>query len=145
MHFTFVTITFFQLITIFYPSNDRGITEEVEINILVNNVDNNNPGKIIVAVYEEKYFLKKIFKRVVLDSNHKSVEFKLILPKGKYCVSVFHDTNQNDVLDRNFIGIPKEPIAFSRDYRPFGPPKFKGCSVTIDKNMSLELNLEKVL
>lgn len=36
------------------------------------------------------------------------------LPFGRYAVAVFHDRNNNGVLDQNFLGIPKEPFAFSR-------------------------------
>ncbi len=37
------------------------------------------------------------------------------LPSGKYAVAIFHDRNDNGELDRNLIGIPKEPYAFSRE------------------------------
>ena len=54
------------------------------------------------------------------------------LPPGRFAVAVFHDENENDELDVNFIGIPKEGYAFSRDARGFaGPPSFDAAAVEI--------------
>jgi len=51
---------------------------------------------------------------------------ELSLPAGNYAFSVFYDVNNNDKLDTNFIGIPKEPVAISNNARPsMGPPKYK--------------------
>ena len=36
------------------------------------------------------------------------------LPYGEYAFAVFHDENNNDELDTNFLGIPVEPFCFSR-------------------------------
>lgn len=64
------------------------------------------------------------------------------LPSGKYAVSLYHDQNANGVCDRNFIGIPKEPYAFSNNYRPkFSPPTFEDCEFELaaDKTIKIEL------
>ena len=43
-----------------------------------------------------------------------------------YAIRYFHDENNNDELDTNFIGIPKEGFGFSNDaFGKFGPKKFK--------------------
>ncbi|MBW2513530.1 MAG: DUF2141 domain-containing protein, partial [Deltaproteobacteria bacterium] len=34
------------------------------------------------------------------------------IPPGKYALLVFLDENNNDRLDKNFIGIPNEPLGF---------------------------------
>lgn len=43
---------------------------------------------------------------------------------GTYAVLLHFDENRNGIFDRNFIGIPREPVAFSRNYRPKGPPNW---------------------
>jgi uncharacterized protein (DUF2141 family) len=44
---------------------------------------------------------------------------------GDYAVLVHHDDNDNDKMDTNFIGIPKEPIGLSNSAVPkLGPPKY---------------------
>lgn len=40
------------------------------------------------------------------------------LPAGRYAVAAFHDVNGNQLLDRNWLGVPSEPVAFSHDARP---------------------------
>jgi uncharacterized protein (DUF2141 family) len=47
------------------------------------------------------------------------------LPVGSYAISIFHDLNENEKLDTNFVGFPKEPFAFSAPMGKFGPPKFE--------------------
>lgn len=37
---------------------------------------------------------------------------------------VYHDENTNGRIDKNFIGIPREPLALSNNYRPKGPPSY---------------------
>ena len=62
------------------------------------------------------------------------------LPSGTYAVSIFHDKNGNKKLDTNFIGIPKEPVAFSKaKMKMFGPPKFKECSFLVNADMEISI------
>jgi len=49
---------------------------------------------------------------------------------GEYALLVYHDENNNKQLDRNFIGIPTEPIGFSNEYRPRGSPTFRNARFT---------------
>ena len=50
------------------------------------------------------------------------------LPYGKYAVMVFQDMNGNKKLDKNFLGIPTEPFAFSNNYKPmFRAPRWDDC------------------
>lgn len=55
------------------------------------------------------------------------------LPPGTYGVSAIHDENDNKKLDRNFIGLPTEGVAFSNDAKiSFGPPKFEKIRFKVD-------------
>lgn len=54
------------------------------------------------------------------------------LPPGTYAVSVFEDLNGNHKLDRNLLGIPREPVGASNNPRPrMGPPRFDECSLHV--------------
>ena len=46
------------------------------------------------------------------------------LPPGEYAAVAFQDVNGNGILDKNFLGIPKEPYGFSNGARgsASGPP-----------------------
>lgn len=124
---------------------DKGLEAQFEVAFTISGVDTQNPGKVVLAIYDEKDFLKKMIYMEALHPSTSEVKTSVSLSEGTYCFSVYQDTNQNNKLDRNFIGIPKEPIAFSKNYKPFGPPKFKGCAVLVNKKMSVTLKMEKVL
>ena len=54
------------------------------------------------------------------------------LPPGTYAVSVYEDRNSNHKLDRNLLGIPREPVGVSNNPRPrMGPPRFADSSFHI--------------
>lgn len=56
----------------------------------------------------------------------------LQLPPGRYAVIVFHDENDNGLLDSNFLGLPTEGYGFSNDAAGFfGAPSFDAASVTV--------------
>lgn len=47
------------------------------------------------------------------------------LKSGPYAIRYFHDENENDELDTNILGIPKEGFGFSNDAMGrFGPKDF---------------------
>lgn len=50
---------------------------------------------------------------------------------GTYALLVYYDENDNNRLDRNFIGIPKEPLGFSNRYAPKGPPNYSRASFVL--------------
>jgi uncharacterized protein (DUF2141 family) len=88
----------------------------------------NARGKILVAVCPQGKFLKE-------DCAHNgeaparpgTVTVTVPnVPAGDYAAQAFHDENNNENVDQNFIGIPKEGVGFSRDARiVFGPPKWR--------------------
>ena len=54
---------------------------------------------------------------------------------GTYALSLYHDENNNGMLDTNFFGIPKEPYGFSNDARgTFGPPKYTAAQFEFIKD-----------
>ena len=57
------------------------------------------------------------------------------LPYGKYAILVFQDMNGNKKLDKNFLGIPTEPFAFSNNYKPmFSAPRWEDCEFEYSAN-----------
>lgn len=64
------------------------------------------------------------------------------LAPGEYAVRVMHDENDNDKLDSNLIGIPKEPWGFSNNaVGSFGPPDWKDAKFTLDGSHSITIDL----
>jgi uncharacterized protein (DUF2141 family) len=67
------------------------------------------------------------------------------LRPGIYAVALFHDLNENDTLDTNFLGIPLEPFGLSNNPRLFGRPTFKKCQFALEKNLELKIILKTLL
>jgi len=99
-------------------------------------------GSFIVWVYEnadtwlsDRWRTQKVIK---VSGNRKddAISVELSLPPGEYALSVFQDVNDDGKLERNFIGLPKEPAGLSNNLRPkFGPPRFKDAKFTVGETL----------
>ena len=82
---------------------------------------------------------------MVLKKRFKKVSFSTIinLPKGTYFISILLDENFNNILDKNFIGIPSEQYGFSTKKQiRFRKPKFDEGSIEFFKNTILNIELQ---
>ncbi len=61
---------------------------------------------------------------------------------GEYALLVYFDENGNNRIDKNFIGIPKEPLGFSNRYRPKGPPSYQRAAFQIKQSESRAFDVE---
>ncbi len=89
-------------------------------------------GTMNVAIYDAKSNFpdekSPTFFRIIPVQNTDNLKFTIEVPKGQYAVAVFQDLNNNNKLDKNMVGFPKEPYGFSNDFRPkFAAPKFNDC------------------
>lgn len=67
--------------------------------------------------------------------------FEGIAP-GEYAIAVYHDENNNNTLDSNFIGIPKEGVGASNNARGrMGPPTFEDAKFQLN-GQALQLNIK---
>lgn len=77
-------------------------------------------------------------------SSGNTLEIKDLRP-GTYALSVIHDENENDKLDTNFIGIPKEAFGFSNNPKIyFGPPSFEKASFELNKDSTITIKMKKM-
>ncbi|UYZ62523.1 DUF2141 domain-containing protein [Hymenobacter weizhouensis] len=110
-------------------SAPESLSQQSALRIEIVNIQKNK-GKVIVAIYKDKSgWLQNPYKTMIItaDENSKTASFNV--PYGKYAVSIFQDINNNDKLDQNFLGIPKEPIGFGNNYKPLGMPNFESAVV----------------
>jgi outer membrane protein len=63
------------------------------------------------------------------------------IPAGEYALMAYYDENDNLKIDKNFVGIPTEPLAFSNDYQPKGPPSFSRAAFQLADNQRREFTL----
>ncbi|MBD8543382.1 DUF2141 domain-containing protein [Oxalobacteraceae sp. CFBP 8761] len=87
-------------------------------------------GKVLVAVCDKTTFLKDCaYSGSAPAKAGETVVTVDGVPTGSWAVLSYQDENDNGKLDRNVLGIPKEPYAFSRDARGrFGPPSFEDAA-----------------
>jgi uncharacterized protein (DUF2141 family) len=104
-------------------------------------------GKVYVAVYDgpETFPLsgrRRVGQVVAAEHEHLTLHFK-DLPPGHYAAVAFQDLNDNGKLDKNFLGIPKEPYGFSNGARgSVGPPKFSEAAITLDPDGATSIVLK---
>lgn len=81
-------------------------------------------------------FLKhgqQAFRLVIKPNGKNEISVPVELTKGEWAVALTQDTNNNDKLDKNFLGIPTEPFAFSNNVRPhLAAPNFEECKFMVE-------------
>jgi len=100
---------------------------------------NPNQGMVEVSVYDksEAFLVKDQFiqkKRAQIVNGRAQLIFDNI-PFGKIAVGSYHDVDADEIYDKNFIGLPAEPYAFSK--KPtcnWRKPRFEEVSFDFVKN-----------
>jgi len=122
--------------------------DDVNLRVVATNVKSDQ-GKLYVWVYDRKDdWLSDRYrtqKSVTVAGNREGdkVTVELLLPAGEYALSIFQDVNDDGKLERNFIGIPKEPAGLSNNLRPrFGPPKYKDATFPVAVGTVTEQKIE---
>ena len=94
-----------------------------EANLKINILNLNKPGVLYLSVCQDE----EKFERTVKESEEKNcvsaseemrpnnAQTNIKLPFGEYAITLFVDFNGNKKIDKNFLGIPKEPYGFSNN------------------------------
>lgn len=57
------------------------------------------------------------------------------LAGGEYALLLYQDLNDDKILDKNFLGIPKEPVGASNNPKSrLGPPRYKDCKFQLTQD-----------
>lgn len=96
-------------------------------------------GVLRLAIYESANWLDndpdKVANGAVYDvTEHEGDEpvmVNLEIEPGEYAAVVYHDLNENRVFDKNLLGLPKEPYAFSKGYDKLRRPDFEDCKFVV--------------
>ena len=120
---------------------------------LVVTVDNikENTGLVHVAVYGAAHWLDEDRENAAGALSYDLAEregdgpvaLRFELESGEYGAVVYQDFNENLKLDRNFIGVPKEPYGFSQGFDKLKRPKFKDCKFVVgEEGAAIRLTLK---
>ena len=121
LNFLFLNLIFSQEETTkFYITEIRG---DISLEMEINNLESNK-GPIYIRILDENENPVIVGTSPVINYSSE-ISFDSI-SAGKYAIQFFHDENENQKMDFNLIGIPKEKFGSSNDVKPIlGPPKFE--------------------
>ena len=124
-----------------------GDTLEIEINNIA------KPGILHLGVYDSKKVFESdrgdkpgpqpgIVAGIVKKVSKGVFKEEIKVPSGTYAIGLYIDANENEKMDTNFLGIPKEQFGFSNDAKgSFGPPSFESASFELVKSKKIVINL----
>ncbi|MDY8137412.1 DUF2141 domain-containing protein [Aquimarina sp. 2201CG5-10] len=135
----FLALTAINFITNAQDNDNTGIT----ITVTVPNVSNAE-GAVLFGLYDEATFMKaapiKTGKSEIIDGVAK-VTFTNI-PAGEYGITCVHDVNNNQRMDFEENGMPKESYGVSNNNMTYGPPMWTDAKFTVGKeNMEMDIRL----
>ncbi|WP_316820413.1 DUF2141 domain-containing protein [Pedobacter gandavensis] len=115
------------------------------LKITVTNI-NKLEGNIQVSLYnKETSFIKKGLEYKTMTRAVKSATEVFTfndLPEGEYAVALYHDENSDGKCNTNFLGIPKEGYAFSKNFVPkLAAPKFEDTKFKQEHGRSLVIKM----
>ena len=92
-------------------------------------------GTVKFALYDEENFMKQpiVSKSASVENRKSSVVFENV-PQGNYAIICFHDENNNDLMDFEENGMPKESYGMSNNKMNFGPPEFESAKFEVKSN-----------
>lgn len=92
-------------------------------------------GTVKFALYNEENFMKQpIYSKFASVENRKSTVVFENVPQGNYAIICFHDENNNNLMDFDENGRPKESYGLSNNKMNFGPPEFESAKFEVKSN-----------
>ncbi len=139
--FIFIFTILFAVFTSLY-SEETKIEFEVTLNIT--NIESLE-GKLFLSIYQDAQSFKKKepLKTISVQVDGKDMTITEKLPQGEYVFFVYQDLNENDKLDRNFLGMPKEPVGYG-NHKGGRPGGFNKLKIEIKENKSVDIKLFKI-
>lgn len=134
--FQFIPLLF--SLALLHPPADSSI----KVNIL--NL-RNNKGHVLVSLFNSSSGFpdkpEKAVRKVQLAINNNAASVSFTgLPAGNYAVAILHDENDDQKMNTNFFGIPKEGYGFSNNVMgTFGPPSFSRACFSFTGNSEKQI------
>jgi len=112
--------------------------------VIIPNVEHDK-GYIDIKIYDSKdSFLKE--DEAVEAVRKKVNKGKVVVPltkihEGQIAIVIYHDEDGDGELKTGLFWRPKEGFAFSNNYNPKGPPKFKKAAIMLEHGVPVEIEL----
>lgn len=110
-----------------------------KLTLEITNLRSNN-GQILLKLLDENEKELKDLKGVI--KNGKCTIIIENLKPAKYAFKFFHDENNNNKMDKKFMGIPEEGFGFSNNAKGnFGPPAFEKTIFEVKAPVTMTCNV----
>ena len=122
--------------------------ETTNIQLEVSGLNNTN-GQLAIAIFDNADSFENennTYKdsTIVVTNNEMTILIEDVDP-GTYAISIFHDENENEELDVNWLGIPIEGFGFSNNPSiSFSAPQYNDCSFIVEENQTLGVPIELI-
>ncbi|WP_415374959.1 DUF2141 domain-containing protein [Patiriisocius sp. Uisw_017] len=102
-------------------------------------------GKIIIGLYNEKenFMVTDPYKGTIGKiENGKAVIVFENIPEGMYAISLFHDKNDNNIMDFSANKMPLEDYGMSNNVMVMGPPTWSDAKFEVTgKDLEMEIRM----
>lgn len=131
--FSFAWLTAAALLPVGTPTPPA--PETTAVNVVVTNLPSDKATLKLYFYNVKADFLVRnhytLLKHLKPGGSNKVV-YPIQLPPGEWAIAATQDLNENDLVDRNMIGIPTEPFALSNVGHPrFKVPTFEDCKFKV--------------
>lgn len=122
------------------------LTSAATVRLSFENVQTDD-GEILVLVAEDEAgfgnWKKAVERRILPAGDAAEAVLTFNLEPGTYAISVLHDLNGNQKLDKKWFGMPKEPFGFSTNPEiNFRAPHFDECTFELEDGESVEMKIK---
>lgn len=130
------------LIVLFLISSKSILCQET-LTVEVKGINMETKGYLRVGIFKKEGYLDntKVVEGEIADITSSSMKLEFKLPEGKYAVVIVQDEDKNGELNKNFIGYPTEPYAFSNNAKgTIGPASFEDASFYLKESKKITIN-----
>ena len=141
LHKIFFLLSFLFAFTSFHSPTDA------TLKVTITNL-RNNKGHVLISIFRDGVGYpdkpEKSFKRAKLTISNKIAGFDFAgLPTGNYAIAILHDENDDQKMNTNFFGLPKEGYGFSNNVMgTFGPPGYSKASFNYTASTAAAISIK---
>ena len=125
-------------------TNNEDSENDVKVEVVIEGV-RSKKGKLVIAIFKDQESFEKRtpIKKVVLNKSEiKRNEIVFTISPGTYGISVLDDENDNNIMDYNFFGMPKEGFGFSNYFhKGLSKPHFDSFQFEIIDGMIKKIDI----
>lgn len=120
-------------------------SQSTGVDLSVTGFEHNGGVAVISLFNSDEGFpreLGKAYRVVKVEIVNKLVAVKIEnIPPGHYAITVFHDENENGINDKNWLGMPTEPVALT-NYKELARPEFEKAKMELKPQVTHTIALE---